>query len=140
MNYIRLRSDAGAGLWRSRGIGERGDLHSFFIPQAFSPRSLLPEYSTIGVVKMKSFSKHPSCPTSEEILSYVNGSISRLIRPTVERHARRCDFCGGEMQLLAKYKSSKKRYAPAPVPALIGMQGVNLPAVRHAQVQHARAA
>jgi hypothetical protein len=44
------------------------------------------------------------------------------------------------MQLLAKYKSSKKRYAPAPVPALIGMQGVNLPAVRHAQVQHARAA
>ncbi|HJP95479.1 MAG TPA: hypothetical protein VJ875_26260 [Pyrinomonadaceae bacterium] len=87
---------------------------------------------------MKSFGKQPSCPTSNEILSYVDGSISPVIRQTVERHAHLCDFCGAEMQLFARYKPGKEHYLRTPTSATV--LGMNLQAVPAARVLRARAA
>lgn len=87
---------------------------------------------------MRSFGKQSSCPTSNEILSCVDGSISPVIKRAVELHAQLCDFCGAEMQLFAKYKPGKESYMPPPAPAR--MRGMNLPAAPAARVQRARAA
>ena len=86
---------------------------------------------------MKTFGKRLSCPTSDEILSFLDGSISRLLRPSVERHAQHCDFCGAEMQLFAKFMSPKT--APGPV-QMIEVRATKARARENAAVQRARAA
>ena len=53
---------------------------------------------------MIAFGKRRTCPPSETILSYVEGSFqSLLLGPTIESHLRNCDFCGAEMQFLSKH-------------------------------------
>jgi anti-sigma factor ChrR (cupin superfamily) len=53
---------------------------------------------------MIAFGKRRTCPPSETILSYVEGSFqSLLIGPVVAAHVRNCDFCGAEMQFLSKH-------------------------------------
>ena len=76
---------------------------------------------------MKSFGKHSNCPTSHEILSYVEGGLRPLKRQKIARHCALCDFCGAEAQLLAKYRPSEEDHTPAPTPAVITVLGVNLP-------------
>ena len=87
---------------------------------------------------MRNFGKQSSCPTSNEVLSFVEGSISPVIKRTVEIHTQLCDFCGAEMQLFAKYKPGKESYMPPPTPAR--MRGINLQPLPAARVQRARAA
>lgn len=95
---------------------------------------------------MNSFAKQSNCPTSYEILSYVEDSIDPLSKQRVERHAGLCDFCGAELQMLAKYTPAEEDYTPAPRPALISLLGVisvrsiNVPPVAVSPVLRARAA
>lgn len=89
---------------------------------------------------MKSFGKQHSCPSSEEILSCIEGSIAHLARVRVERHVKLCDFCGAEMQLLAKYSHRRAGRGRARRPALISLLQINLPVARAAAVHHAYAA
>jgi hypothetical protein len=85
---------------------------------------------------MKTFGKRLSCPTSGEILSYIDGSISHLIRHSVERHALHCDFCGAEMQFFAKFMS---RETTPPV-QMIEVLSRKTTARQNSAVQRARAA
>ena len=89
---------------------------------------------------MKSFGKHPNCPTSHEILSYVEGTLRPLIRQRIAQHCALCDFCGAEAQLLAKFRPSEEDHTPAPTPAHITVLGVNLPLRRSWVVEKRRAA
>jgi len=89
---------------------------------------------------MKNYAKQPYCPTSQEMVSYVAGSTSPLIRERIEQHSRLCDFCGAELQLLAKWAPIGEDYTPAPTPAFIKVLGVNLRAHEPALVQRAHAA
>ena len=89
---------------------------------------------------MKSFGKHSYCPTSHEILGYVDGSLSPLTRQRVEEHASLCDFCGAELQLLANCTLVDDDYTPVPTPALIKVLGINLSVPQVSMVQRARAA
>lgn len=89
---------------------------------------------------MKSFAKQSYCPTSHEILGYVEGSISLLTRQRVEEHASLCDFCGAELQLFANCTPVEEDYTPVPTPALIKVLGINLGAPQVSVVQRARAA
>lgn len=89
---------------------------------------------------MKSFGKQSYCPTSHEILAYVDGSLSPLTRQRVGEHALLCDFCGAELQLLANCTPVDDDYTPAPTPALIKVLGINLSAPQVCVVERARAA
>lgn len=95
---------------------------------------------------MNSFGKQTNCPTSYEILSYVEDSIDLRSRQRVARHAGLCDFCGAELQMLAKYTPAEEDYTPVPRPALISLLGIisvrsiSVPAVKVAPVLQARAA
>ena len=89
---------------------------------------------------MTSFAKKHSCPTSHELLSYVEGLTGPLNRRKVEQHSLLCDFCGAELQLLARCAPFQEDYTPAPTPALIKVLGINVRAVKASVVQRARAA
>jgi len=90
--------------------------------------------------KMKSFAKHSSCPTSHEILSYVEGLLRPIVQQKVAQHCAACDFCGAEAQLFAKYQPSEERHVPVPASVLITVLGVTLPAKRPFTVPARRAA
>ena len=133
------------GLWRlpdsRQGEEAYDDLHDSF-PSNYKSRfdpPLAPNISINGVLKMKSFAKQPYCPTSSEILSYVEGSTSLLVRQRVEQHVLLCDFCGAELQLFAKCTPIQEDYTPAPTPAFIKVLGINVHAAAP-EVQRARAA
>ena len=89
---------------------------------------------------MRSFGKQTYCPTSQEILAHVEGSLSPLTRQRVEEHALLCDFCGAELQLLTKCTPVEEDYTPVPTPALIKVLGINLRGPQVSAVQRARAA
>ena len=89
---------------------------------------------------MKSFGKRSYCPTSHEILAHVEGSLNPMTGQRVEEHALHCDFCGAELQLLAKCTPVEEDYMPVPTPALIKVLGINLAAPHVSPVQRPRAA
>jgi hypothetical protein len=62
---------------------------------------------------MKSFGKQHSCPTSTQILGCVTGAIAPAARLSIEQHAEVCDFCGAEMQMLAKHSTVRAHRRPA---------------------------
>lgn len=88
---------------------------------------------------MNSFGKKSYCPTSQEMLSCVQGSINPIIRLRIEQHTRLCDFCGGELQLLAKFPPMEEEPTLTSTPAFISLLGINLPE-QAAAAQQARAA
>jgi hypothetical protein len=89
---------------------------------------------------MKSFGKQSNCPTSHEILSYVEDGLRPLARQRIARHCAFCDFCGAEAQFLARFKSAEEDHTPAPTPALISLLGINLPLARPSVAERRRAA
>jgi anti-sigma factor ChrR (cupin superfamily) len=89
---------------------------------------------------MKSFGKHPGCPTSHDIFSYAEGGLRPLARQRIAQHCAVCDFCGAEAQFFAKFRPAEEGLAPAPTPALITVLGVRLPRRKTYAVQEQRAA
>ena len=89
---------------------------------------------------MKIFGKHPNCPESHKILSYVEGSLRPLARQKIAQHCAACDFCGAEAQLFAKFKPSEEHHNPVPTPALVTVLGLNLPLRRTYGEEQRRAA
>ena len=87
---------------------------------------------------MKTFGKHSDCPTSHEVLSYVEGALPPLERQRITQHCAACDFCGAEAQLLTKFRPSEENYTPGPTPAVV--LGVDLPLRRTSAVERRRAA
>ena len=85
------------------------------------------------------FAKAPNCPTSQEILSHVEGSLASFSENNLVRHIERCDFCGAEMQLFARYRPVEEDYTPAPMPAALHLLANSLPPARTSSM-HQRAA
>lgn len=89
---------------------------------------------------MINFGKKVNCPTSQKILSYIEGALRPLARQRIARHCAVCDFCGAEAHLLKRFRPAEEDHTPAPTPALITVLGVNLPLARKAVVERRRAA
>jgi hypothetical protein len=87
-----------------------------------------------------SFGKRGSCPTSEQTLSYIEGSLEGLVRERIATHLSSCDFCGAEFQLLSKFALTEQDHTPGPVPSLINLLSVNLPLERPLPTHRRRAA
>ena len=50
------------------------------------------------------FCKTAECPTSEALLDYSRSLMPPMFPIFIEEHLASCDFCGGELQLLARYR------------------------------------
>jgi hypothetical protein len=93
-----------------------------------------------GVSKMKTFGKQSNCPTSHEILTYVEGELRPLASQRIAGHCALCDFCGAEAQLLSRFRPTEESQTPPPTPALISVLGVNLSPARPSVAERRRAA
>jgi hypothetical protein len=73
------------------------------------------------------FGKRATCPTTEETLSYIEGSLGTGEAKRIAQHVHVCDFCGAEAQLLAKHGCTEQSNRQSP--SLISFLRVKVPAV-----------
>ena len=52
---------------------------------------------------VKPFSKKPACPSSNLLLSFSRGALTREINSLIKHHLTTCDFCYCEVPLLGYY-------------------------------------
>ena len=62
------------------------------------------------------FCKTAGCPTSQVLLAYRCSLASPTDLAYVESHLGSCDFCGAELQLLARYRGESEEYSFAEMP------------------------
>jgi hypothetical protein len=64
---------------------------------------------------MTRFSKQAHCPPTETLAAYQHDTLPLLAEQAVAAHLGVCDFCGAELQLLAR---AAEAIPPAPTPPL----------------------
>ncbi|NNE66274.1 MAG: hypothetical protein HKN33_06885 [Pyrinomonadaceae bacterium] len=52
---------------------------------------------------MLSFHKNRDCPTSEELLAHLNGSVRVRSEKKIDEHICGCDFCGAEAEFYSHF-------------------------------------
>ncbi len=61
-----------------------------------------------------SFTKSPSCPSSNMLLSLYGRRLSRDVTTLLRHHLEVCEFCRAELPLLAYYRAPVKGECKAP--------------------------
>ena len=70
---------------------------------------------------MVKFCKHEDCPSSQELLEFQTGDISREGGAEIAGHLRSCEFCAAEVDFYSRYPqlndeiSSEAATIPAPL-------------------------
>ena len=62
------------------------------------------------------FCKTADCPTSQALLDYSRSLMPPMIPIFIKEHLASCDFCGAELQLLARYRGEPEEYSFAEMP------------------------
>ncbi len=57
---------------------------------------------------LRQFCKKPTCPPATYLVQYLSEGLSPTRIKRVERHLSSCDFCGAELQLLARHAPTLK--------------------------------
>ncbi len=52
---------------------------------------------------LRQFCKKATCPPATYLIQYLSEGLSPLRIKRIERHLCSCDFCGAELQLLARH-------------------------------------
>ena len=52
---------------------------------------------------LRQFCKKATCPPATYLVQYLSEGLPPTRVKRIERHLRSCDFCGAELQLLAKH-------------------------------------
>ena len=66
---------------------------------------------------MTRFSKQSNCPPSATLAAYSQDALPLLAQQVTEVHLKACDFCGAELQLLAR-AARQEAIPPAPTPPM----------------------
>lgn len=66
------------------------------------------------VNRMGSFVKTKECPSSERLLAFQSGEVSRAAR--IERHLGVCEFCSAEVGFYEKYPPVDEKVDAGPIP------------------------
>ncbi len=66
------------------------------------------------VWNVKSFSKNPTCPSSNLLLSFHDQALAPEINFLIKHHLANCDFCCCEIPLLAFYTQPRKEECRPP--------------------------
>lgn len=62
------------------------------------------------------FNKKVGCPSSQDLLDYVQACLATAHSLRIEAHLADCDFCNAELQLLNRYQNSQDEYSFAEMP------------------------
>ena len=65
---------------------------------------------------MGNFGKNKECPTSHEILAFVEGRRRRAVDAGIAFHASVCEFCMAEVELYRMYPPMEEKIAPEHIP------------------------
>lgn len=71
---------------------------------------------------MPRFEKQVSCTPSQTLAALRAGALSPLARQSAELHARSCDFCAAELQLLAASAPAEEFTTPEPPPVPLALR------------------
>jgi hypothetical protein len=52
---------------------------------------------------MEGFCKHEDCPTSEDILAFLNGNVEEAVGAGYKCHLLECEFCSAEIEFYRFY-------------------------------------
>ena len=68
---------------------------------------------------MINFSKNEDCPSSNELLEFQNGDISRIRGSEIRHHLITCEFCEAEIEFYSNYPQGQDeaREEAADIPA-----------------------
>jgi hypothetical protein len=61
--------------------------------------------------KMTSFRKSSLCPSSHELLAYLNGKSSEKDDQKVKRHISVCEFCAAELGFYARFPQPEENFS-----------------------------
>ncbi len=64
-------------------------------------------------LKMITFCKSASCPSSEDLLSFESGGVSAKKSKEICAHLTDCEFCAAEVELYAHYPQSEEETSTA---------------------------
>jgi hypothetical protein len=65
---------------------------------------------------MTGFCKNEDCPTSNELLDYQNGDLSRQRAGEISKHTAACEFCSAEVEFYTHYPQAEGSVEPAEIP------------------------
>jgi len=62
------------------------------------------------------FCKNEDCPSSNELLEFQNGDLSRLRDRDISKHLASCEFCAAEVAFYSHYPQAEESVATAAIP------------------------
>lgn len=67
-------------------------------------------------IKMVTFCKSRNCPSSQDLLAFQYGNVSRRDREKIDAHLSNCEFCFSELEFYAHYPQSEEPVAKVEIP------------------------
>lgn len=67
-------------------------------------------------LKMITFCKSTTCPTSQDLLRFENDGVSIKERERIETHLAACEFCAAEVEFYAHYPQSEETVPKVEIP------------------------
>ncbi len=68
------------------------------------------------LTKMIKFCKSLNCPSSQELLAYQSGNVSRTLSEEINRHTELCEFCEAEIEFYKHYPQSEDKVKTEKIP------------------------
>ncbi len=65
---------------------------------------------------MVTFCKSTNCPSSQQLLAFQSGEVSRDYRGRIETHLADCEFCASEVEFYAHYPQSEETVPKVEIP------------------------
>lgn len=65
---------------------------------------------------MVNFCKNENCPSSQELLAFQNGDISREAGRIIRKHLAKCEFCTAEVDFYAHYPQAEETVEAVEIP------------------------
>jgi hypothetical protein len=66
---------------------------------------------------MTNFCKSEDCPSSQQLLAYQTGDLSRQKSAEIRRHLKSCEFCSAEVEFYSHYPQEEGFSETAAIPA-----------------------
>ena len=66
---------------------------------------------------MTNFCKSEDCPSSQQLLAYQTGDLSRSKSAEIRRHLKSCEFCSAEVEFYSHYPQEEGTSETTAIPA-----------------------
>lgn len=74
------------------------------------------EFDNMFSIKMVTFCKSASCPSSQKLLAFQNAETSEKDAQEIRAHLAGCEFCAAEVEFYAHYPQSDEKVAEVDIP------------------------